>query len=77
VELHHSIWPVLVVLSSIAVDYWRSRRLREVAKLTGSPALATDAFHFASDIWSSAAVLAGLIASWVGMHKWDRLAALC
>ena len=77
VELHHSIWPVLVVLSSIAVDYWRSRRLREVAKLTGSPALATDAFHFASDIWSSAAVLAGLIASWVGMHNgiaWLRFA---
>ena len=66
VELHHSIWPVLVVLSSIGVDFWRSRRLREVAKLTGSPALATDAFHFASDIWSSVAVLCGLGASWVG-----------
>jgi len=66
VELHHSIWPVLVVLSSIGVDFWRSRRLRAVAKLTGSPALATDAFHFASDIWSSVAVLCGLGASWVG-----------
>ena len=30
-------------------------------------ALATDAFHFASDIWSSLAVLAGLGASWVGV----------
>jgi divalent metal cation (Fe/Co/Zn/Cd) transporter len=40
--------------------------LRAVAERTGSPALATDAFHFASDIWSTIAVLAGLAASWVG-----------
>jgi cation diffusion facilitator family transporter len=68
VELHHSIWPVLVLLLSIAVDYWRSRRLRIVAERTGSPALATDAFHFASDIWSTLAVLVGLGASWIGAH---------
>ncbi len=66
VELHHSFWPVLVLLTSIAVDWWRSRQLREVAERTGSPALATDAFHFASDIWSTLAVLAGLGASWLG-----------
>jgi cation diffusion facilitator family transporter len=68
VQLHHSLWPVLVLLTSIAVDYWRSRRLRAVAVLTGSPALATDAFHFASDIWSTLAVLCGLGASWAGAH---------
>ncbi len=65
-ELHHSIWPVLVLLTSIVVDYWRSRQLRTVALLTGSPALATDAFHFASDIWVTLAVLCGLGASWTG-----------
>src|SRR5271166_3706423 len=27
VELRHSVWPVLVLLTSIAVDYWRSRQL--------------------------------------------------
>jgi cation diffusion facilitator family transporter len=64
--LRHSIWPVLVLLASIAVDYWRSRQLRKVARRTGSPALETDAFHFASDIWSTFAVLAGLSASWIG-----------
>jgi cation diffusion facilitator family transporter len=68
VELRHSVWPVLVVMSSIGVDFWRSRQLRAVAVQTGSPALATDAFHFASDIWSSVAVLCGLGASWVGMR---------
>ena len=66
VELHHSIWPVLVLIASIAVDYWRARQLRIVAKLTHSPALAADAFHFASDIWSTVAVLLGLTASYIG-----------
>lgn len=65
-EVRHSVWPVLVVLTSIAVDFWRSRQLRAVAERTGSAALATDAFHFASDIWSSAAVLCGLAVSWAG-----------
>lgn len=66
VQIHHSVWPVLVLLTSIAVDFWRSRKLATVARRTGSPALATDAFHFASDIWSTLAVLAGLCASWAG-----------
>jgi cation diffusion facilitator family transporter len=66
VELHHSLWPVLVLATSIGVDIWRSRQLRAVAVRTGSPALATDAFHFASDIWATAAVLVGLGAAWAG-----------
>jgi cation diffusion facilitator family transporter len=66
VELHHSLWPVLVLAASIGVDIWRSRQLRTVAVRTGSPALATDAFHFASDIWATAAVLVGLGAAWMG-----------
>jgi cation diffusion facilitator family transporter len=66
VSLHHSLWPVLVLLTSIAVDFWRSRQLRAVALRTGSPALATDAFHFASDIWATLAVLVGLVATWLG-----------
>lgn len=65
-ELRYSLWPVLVLLASITVDFWRSRALRRAAELTGSPALATDAFHFASDIWASVAVLAGLLATWAG-----------
>jgi cation diffusion facilitator family transporter len=31
VELHHSLWPMLVLVTSIAVDIWRSRQLRAVA----------------------------------------------
>jgi cation diffusion facilitator family transporter len=77
VELRHSIWPVLVLLTSVVVDFWRSRKLAAVARRTGSPALATDAFHFASDIWATLAVLAGLGASWAGaeLHvQWLRFA---
>jgi cation diffusion facilitator family transporter len=64
--VHHSIWPVLVLLTSIAVDWWRSRQLAAVAREYKSTALAADAFHFASDIWSTLAVLAGLALSWLG-----------
>jgi cation diffusion facilitator family transporter len=67
-ELQNLGLPVAVVVVSIGVDYWRSRRLRAVAERTGSSALATDAFHFASDIWSSLAVLCGLGASWAGIY---------
>jgi len=64
--MHHSLWPVLVLLLSVAVDWWRSRELGLVAKKFNSTALAADAFHFASDIWSTLAVLAGLFLSWLG-----------
>jgi cation diffusion facilitator family transporter len=77
VVLHHSLFPVLVLLTSIGVDWWRSRRLLAVAERTGSPALATDAFHFASDIWSTVAVLCGLAATWIGERMgigWMRYA---
>jgi cation diffusion facilitator family transporter len=66
VAVRHSVWPVVVLLTSIVVDYWRSRELRAVADKTGSPALATDAFHFASDMWATLAVLAGLGVNWIG-----------
>jgi cation diffusion facilitator family transporter len=64
--VHHSLWPVLVLVTSIAVDWWRSQKLRAVAREFNSSALAADAFHFASDIWSTLAVLAGLGLSWLG-----------
>lgn len=77
VQLHHSLWPVGVLLGSIVVDIWRSRSLRAVADRTGSPALAMDASHFASDIWASVAVLIGLGFAWMGERlgiRWLRYA---
>ncbi len=64
--VRHSLWPVLVLVTSITVDWWRSRELRAVARQFNSTALAADAFHFASDIWSTLAVLVGLALSWLG-----------
>ncbi|MGB0063498.1 MAG: cation diffusion facilitator family transporter [Terracidiphilus sp.] len=66
VNLHYSVWPVLVLVTSVAVDFWRSRQLRAVAERTGSPALATDAFHFGSDMWATLAVLLGFGTTWLG-----------
>ena len=45
---------------SIVVDFFRARALSRTAKQTSSQALEADALHFASDLWSSLAVLVGL-----------------
>ena len=55
-----SIWAFVVVIVSLVVDINRSAMLKRVAKETKSAALEADAAHFASDIWSSAAVLLGI-----------------
>ena len=82
-ELKWSVWPFLVLLLSIAVDFSRSRGLHKIAKQYNSDALEADALHFGTDIWSSAAVLAGLLATFVGerfhipaMEYADPVAAL-
>lgn len=71
-----SIWPFAVLLLSMAVDFFRSRALGRVATKTGSPALEADAMHFGMDMWSSFAVLIGLLANYLGVHfhlAWLRL----
>jgi len=49
------------MLTSIIVDFSRSRALLRVAKKVGSAALEADALHFSTDIWSSAVVIGGLL----------------
>ena len=61
-----SIWPFLVLTLSIAVDYTRARSLRKIAAEQHSDALAADAIHFGTDIYSSLAVLLGLAATKLG-----------
>ena len=68
VGIRYSVWPMVVLAVSIAVDLWRSRNLRSVAVRTKSAALEADAAHFSSDIWASAAVFLGLGLSWAGAH---------
>jgi len=66
VELRYSLWPFGVLGLSMGVDLWRSSQLRRVAERYQSAALEADALHFASDIWTSVAVVVGLGASWLG-----------
>ncbi len=66
--LRLSIWPFLVLLLSIAVDFSRSRALFRTAREHRSQALEADAVHFSTDIWSSLAVLLGLLATVAGEH---------
>ena len=74
--LHFSLWPFLVLLLSIAVDATRSRALARVAHAQRSEALAADAVHFGTDIWSAAAVFAGLAASYAGERLGVRVLEL-
>jgi len=64
--LRPSLWPFAVLLVSIAVDYSRSRTLGRIAREHRSDALAADSIHFATDMWASLAVMAGLAATYAG-----------
>jgi len=68
--LRFSIWPFVVLLLSILVDSARSAALKRVAREHRSLALEADAVHFGTDIWSSAAVIAGLLFSFAG-QQWN------
>ena len=61
----------IVVILSIIIDAWRSKKLYVVAKKHNSQALEADALHFSTDIWSSAVVLLGLVC--VKIYEWTQL----
>jgi len=65
-----------VIAGSIVIDFFRARTLRRVADETSSEALAADALHFSSDMWSSVAVLLGLGGVALGYPWTDAGAAL-
>ncbi len=76
VEIEVTVWSYVVVISSIIIDYNRSRRLMKVAKKHNSQALEADALHFSTDILSSFVVLLGLICAQFGIFSADAIAAL-
>ncbi len=69
-------WAFGVIIASIVIDYFRARALTRTAKATQSQALEADALHFSSDMWSSGAVLLGLVGVWYGIGWADSAAAL-
>ena len=69
--------PAFVVIgASIVIDFFRARLLYRVASATSSEALEADAMHFGSDMWSSLAVLVGLVGVALGLKWADAVAAL-
>jgi cation diffusion facilitator family transporter len=68
-------WAFLVMLLSIVVDFFRARALYRAAEQTSSEALEADALHFSSDMWSSLAVVIGLIGITLGYARADSVAA--
>jgi cation diffusion facilitator family transporter len=84
VHVDASVWAFVVMVSSILIDYSRSRVLYHAARKYNSQALEADALHFSTDIWSSTVVIFGLvcvsIAHWKPefevLHMADSLAAL-
>ncbi len=79
-----NIWSFIVMITSIVIDYSRSRILYRAAVKYKSQALEADALHFSTDIWSSSVVIAGLIGvkvadvvpGWHFLAKTDSVAAL-
>jgi cation diffusion facilitator family transporter len=78
-----TVWSFAVMIVSIIVDVSRSRALARAAEKHNSQALAADALHFSTDIWSSAVVIAGLGAVWASdrfalpwLARADAIAAL-
>ena len=79
-----NIWSFIVMLTSIVIDYTRSRILYRTAIKYKSQALEADALHFSTDIWSSSVVIVGLIgvklagvfSSMKFLEKTDSVAAL-
>ena len=69
-------WAFVVMAASVVIDFFRARALTRVAKATQSQALEADALHFSSDLWSSLAVIGGLIGVSFGLWWADSAAAL-
>jgi len=69
-------WAFGVIIVSILVDFFRARVLYRVARESASEALEADALHFGSDMWSSVAVLIGLIGVAFAYPQADSVAAI-
>lgn len=71
-----NVWAFGVIIVSIVIDFFRARALSQMAKETQSQALEADALHFSSDLWSSLAVLVGLVGVHFGFGWADSASAI-
>ena len=66
VQIRPSLLAIGVLLVALGIDIVRSRALQRVAREYPSDALEADALHFSTDVWSTAVVILGIAAVWVG-----------
>lgn len=64
-------WGVAVMLFSATANMFVSHRLFKVGKETDSIALQADAVHLRTDVYTSAGVMVGLGAIWLGGYLWS------
>lgn len=77
ITLDITIFSFTVVITSILVDFGRSRALYKVAHRYGSQALEADALHFRVDMLTSSIVLVGLAVVYIfGFPNADAYAAI-
>lgn len=69
VHVEPTVWAFAVMLVSITLDTVRARALFRVARKHSSPALEADAIHFSMDVWSSCAVILGLVLVLLSRHR--------
>ena len=81
--LRPGVLAVVLLAVMVIIDWSRARAISRVARRFPSEALEADALHFSTDVWSTTAVLFGLIAVWLGqflsvpaLRYADPLAAL-
>lgn len=75
-EIETAWWPFAVLAVIIVVDAGRATASLRASRRYSSPALASNALHFASDLAGSLAVLVGLLFVAAGEPKADAVAAL-
>jgi len=71
-------WGLGVMALSSLVNFFVSQKLFKIAKKTGSPALAADAWHLRTDVYTSLGVFGGLaLIKITGKAIFDPIIALC
>ncbi|MBV8480305.1 MAG: cation diffusion facilitator family transporter, partial [Actinobacteria bacterium] len=75
-HVHAGTLAFVVIAVVIVVDVARTTTSTRVAREYGSPAIASNALHFAGDLVGSVAVLVGLLLVHAGYQKADSIAAL-
>ena len=67
---------IIVMLITIAVDFFISKYLHKASSDHGSVALEADAYHFTTDLWGAISVLVGLFFVYMGFPIFDSIAAI-